>query len=152
MHSNRLIVSRNLDERLAALHELVVIGTRRNWVRTIRVALGMSTHELAMRMRVTRSRVSQIERAEKDGSIHLSTLARAAEALNCRVVYFLSPDESLEQMVWRQAFLKASEEIGARQIRKDGEEDMWTPRGGLTFEEEAEGLALSWVGHRWLWR
>jgi transcriptional regulator with XRE-family HTH domain len=112
----------------------------------------MSTHELAMRMRVTRSRVSQIERAEKNGTIHLSTLGRAAEALNCRVVYFLDPNEPFEQMVWRQAFLKASEELDARRERKDGEEDMWTPRGGLTFEEEAEGLAYSLVGHRWLWR
>lgn len=120
-------------------------------MRTIRDALGMSTVELAMRMRVTRSRVSQIERAEVDGSIHVSTLVRAAEALNCRLVYFLVPNEPLEQMVWRQAFLKASGELGARRGREDEGDDARSLRAEMTFEEEAETRAYSLVNRRWLW-
>jgi predicted DNA-binding mobile mystery protein A len=114
VYSNRLISSRNLDQRLPGLPQLAIKRSGQSWVRTIRDALGMSTVELARRMGVTRSRVSQIERAEIDGTIHLSTLERAAEALNCRVVYFLVPIEPLEQMVWQQAFLKASDELGAQ--------------------------------------
>jgi predicted DNA-binding mobile mystery protein A len=151
VYSNRLISSRNLDRQLPGLHQLAVKSPGQSWVRTIRSALGMSTVELAMRMRVTRSRVSQIERAEMDETIHLPTLVRAAEALNCRLVYFLVPAEPLEQMVWRQAFLKASDELGAQRARKDEVEDVWTPRGGPTFEEEAESRAYSLVSSRWLW-
>lgn len=151
VYSNRLISSRNLDQRLPGLHQLAIKSSGQSWVRTIRDALGMSTVELARRMGVTRSRVSQIERAEIDGTIHLSTLERAAEALNCRVVCFLVPIEPLEQMVWQQAFLKAVDELGAQRARKGEEEDVGSPDNGMTFEEEAETLAYSLVSNRWLW-
>jgi len=67
---------------------------------------------MALRMGVTPSRISQIERGEADDSIHLSTLRRAAEALGCQLHYVLVPGSSLERMVRDQARKKATAVVG----------------------------------------
>lgn len=73
----------------------------------------MSTSELASRARLTKGRISQIERAERDRSLTLDTLERIAAALDCRVEYVLVPRRPLEDMVWTQARAKATAEIAA---------------------------------------
>ena len=111
MRSPRRTARRRLDQRLVGLD----LGQRppRGWVRAIREALGMTTAELGQRMGLTQSRVSQIERSEELGSIRLDTLERAAQALNCQVRYVFVPNEPLEQMVQRQARLRAQAEVDA---------------------------------------
>ena len=111
MRSPRRTARRRLDQRLVGLD----LGQRppRGWVRAIREALGMTTAELGQRMGLTQSRVSQIERSEELGSIRLDTLERAAQALNCKVRYVFVPNEPLEEMVQRQARLRAQAEVDA---------------------------------------
>ena len=111
MTSPRRTARRRLDQRLVGLD----LGQRppRGWVRAIREALGMTTAELGQRMGVTQSRVSQIERSEELGSIRLDTLERVAQALNCQVHYVFVPNEPLEEMVQRQARLRAQAEVDA---------------------------------------
>lgn len=116
------------------------------WVRAIREALGMSELELSARMGVTQQRVSQLQRAEVGGTIQLSTLARAARALNCELVYFLAPTEPLGDMVWRQAFVKAAEEVGYDPDDPDDDAE------AVLRGEQAEALAPSWVDRRGLWQ
>jgi transcriptional regulator with XRE-family HTH domain len=106
----------------------------------------MSEFELAVRMRVTQQRVNQVQRAETTGSIQLSTLRRVADALNCELVYYLAPREPLEDMVWRQAFLKAAEKGGYDPDDADNDDR------ALRKGEEAEALAHLWVDRRGLWR
>jgi predicted DNA-binding mobile mystery protein A len=67
----------------------------------------MSQYELGQRMGVSQPRIAQIERAEADGSVELATIRRTAAALGCSLRYLLVPDQSLEQMVRRQALDKA---------------------------------------------
>jgi len=111
MKSPRRTARRRLDQRLVGLD----LGQRppRGWIRAIREALGMTTAELGQRMGLTQSRVSQIERSEELGSIRLDTVERAAQALNCQVRYVFVPNEPLEEMVQRQARLRAQAEIDA---------------------------------------
>jgi len=111
MKSPRRTARRRLDQRLVGLD----LGQRppRGWIRAIREALGMTTAELGQRMGLTQSRVSQIERSEELGSIRLDTLERAAQALNCQVRYVFVPNEPLEEMVQRQARLRAQAEVDA---------------------------------------
>ena len=79
------------------------------WVRAVRDALGMSTRQLAARMGVAQATVVQLERSEANGTVQLATLRRAADALNCDVVYALVPrDGSLERTVQEQARRRAS--------------------------------------------
>ena len=115
-------------------------------MREIREALGMSEFELSVRMGVTQQRVSQIQRAEVSGSIQLSTLGRVAHALNCELVYYLAPKEPLEDMVWRQAFLRAAEEVGYDPDDADNDEL------AVANGEHAEALAPEWIDRRGLWK
>ncbi|MCC5951580.1 MAG: helix-turn-helix domain-containing protein, partial [Acidimicrobiia bacterium] len=82
-------------------------------IRAIRDALGMASSELARRMGVSKARVGQIERGERERTITLHTLERAADALGCRVEVVLVPREPLDEMVWAQATAKARAEISA---------------------------------------
>lgn len=93
-----------LDERLAGLKP--VDGLRpppKGWIRAIRDALGMTGVQLAARLAVRPQTVEALEKSEASGSVQLSTLRRAAEALDCTLVYALVPNSSLEEAVNQRA-------------------------------------------------
>ena len=73
------------------------------WIKGIRAALGMSARDLAFRMKIDASTLSRLERSEVEGRVNLESLSRAAEALNCDLVYAFVPREPLQQSVDRQA-------------------------------------------------
>ncbi len=75
----------------------------RGWIRAIRAALGMTTAQLAKRMGVRQPSIVDLERSEEKGSIALATLRRAAEALDCSLVYVLVPNEPLETTIRERA-------------------------------------------------
>lgn len=87
-----------LDRRLAGLDRRVGPRPGRGWIRTLRDALGLSAWELGQRVGVSAVRILQIERAEVEGTLQLSTVQRVATALNCRLVYVLVPERPLESM------------------------------------------------------
>ena len=101
---------RRLDRRYdSASVEHLKARPRMGWVRAVRDALGMSTRQLAARMGVAQATVVQLERSEANGTVQLATLRRAADALNCDVVYALVPrDGSLKRTVQEQARRRAS--------------------------------------------
>jgi predicted DNA-binding mobile mystery protein A len=69
----------------------------------------MSSYQLADRMGLSQSTVMDMEASERKGTITIKSLERAAAALGCQLVYALVPDESLEQMVTKQAHARARE-------------------------------------------
>jgi|ERR1700688_2971811 len=75
----------------------------RGWIKAIREALGMSSGQLAKRLKIRQPSVVQIEQSELRGTVQLATLRRVAEALNCTLVYALVPNEPLEKFVRQQA-------------------------------------------------
>ena len=146
MTSPRRTARRRLDQRLVGLD----LGQRpaRGWVRAIREALGMTTAELGQRMGLTQSRVSQIERSEELGSIRLDTLERAARALNCQVRYVFVPNEPLEEMVQRQARLRAQAEVDAVTHTMALEDQV--PEPGV-LDSLVQEMAERFVDERHLW-
>ena len=146
MRSPRRTARRRLDQRLVGLD----LGQRppRGWVRAIREALGMTTAELGQRMGLTQSRVSQIERSEELGSIRLDTLERAAQALNCQVRYVFVPNEPLEEMVQRQARLRAQAEVDAVTHTMALEDQV--PEPGV-LDSLVKEMAERFVDERHLW-
>lgn len=149
MRSTNLTARRRLDERLAGLDERIGPRPPHGWLRAVRDALGMSTSEMASRMGVSQSRVSQVERAELDGSIRLSTLERAAQALNCQLRYVLTPNEPLDAMVRRQALGKAETEI--RTVTHNMRLEDQAPSAGI-IAEQVDALADELIDSRGLWR
>jgi predicted DNA-binding mobile mystery protein A len=74
----------------------------------------MSVRQMAMRIGITQQSAARLETNESDNSITLKSLRKAAEALDCRLVYALVPNEgSLEAAVKKQAHKKATEIVSA---------------------------------------
>ena len=106
---DREMARRALDRRLSAIRPLSGSFAKPagGWIKAIREALGMSGDQLAQRIGKTRFAVRSLEQQERNEGIRLSSLRRAAEALDCRLVYAFVPNDSLEDMVGRRAELVA---------------------------------------------
>jgi predicted DNA-binding mobile mystery protein A len=97
---------RTLERRLAPLRALMPSSAARpagGWVRAVRDALGMTAAELATRMGTSQVAVTKLEASERAGGARLATLTRAANALDCDLVYAFVPRLPLEEQVRRQA-------------------------------------------------
>lgn len=102
-----------LDERLAALKpEDRFQPPPKGWIKAIRDALGMTGVQLARRQKISPQSVDALEKSESGGTIQLNTLRRAAEALDCRLVYALVPNSSLEGAVNERARKIAIRDLG----------------------------------------
>lgn len=96
----RTTARRQLDKRLNSLRNLDVFAKpSRGWIKAIREALGLNTRQYAKRLGLSQSRAVDIEHAEQDGSITIDSLRRAADALDCQLVYALVPNKPLETLV-----------------------------------------------------
>jgi predicted DNA-binding mobile mystery protein A len=86
-----------LDERFEPIRPVARFKPPvRGWIKGIREALGMTTAQLAKRMRIKQPSVVALEYSEAKGSIELATLRRVAEALDCTLVYALVPNKPLD--------------------------------------------------------
>ena len=79
------------------------------WVVTVRKALGMSGAQLSRRLGVSRAAVSQTEKNELSGSVTLKHMQSTAEALGCKFIYAIIPDDSIQNVIGDQAERKATE-------------------------------------------
>jgi predicted DNA-binding mobile mystery protein A len=116
---------RQLDETLSKWRDLPELP--HGYIREIRSALEMSTHQLAHRMGLNQSSIVEMEANEKAGKITLNSLHRAANALNCRLVYALIPNDSLEAQVQQQAKAQAEKLVNPI-VRTMGLEQQSTDR------------------------
>src|ERR1035441_6651466 len=93
----------HLDERFAAIAPIArFTPPARGWIKAVREALGITTAQLAIRMRVRQPSIIGLERSEAKGSIELATLRRVAEALDCtRSEEHTSELQSLRHLVCR---------------------------------------------------
>jgi len=105
---------------------------RKGWIKAVREALGMSGQQLGKRLGVSRMRVAAMEQAEVKGATTLKSLRRAAEALDCVLVYALVPRTSLKDTLQQQARRKARQDM-ARASRTMALEDQ-----ALARDEDAK--------------
>jgi predicted DNA-binding mobile mystery protein A len=113
MHELKVSNLRHLDQRLAELDRYLLPRPPYGWVRSLRLAIGLSGFELGTRLGVSQPRISQIERAEISGSLRLGTLERVGAAMRCQLRYVLIPKEPLEHLAREQSML---EEWGWRPV------------------------------------
>src|SRR6266849_5742373 len=105
---------RHLDKRFASLRPLTENARPpKGWLRAIRDALGMTSAQFARRLGVSQPRIIELEQSEVSGGVTLNTLQRAAEALGCRFVYALVPEQPLEDTVRARAKLIAARQLAA---------------------------------------
>lgn len=72
------------------------------WLKAVRGALGISSRQLAQIIGVDMSAILRLEEREPEGRVTLEMLNRAAQAMNCKVIYAIVPSDehnSLESIV-----------------------------------------------------
>ena len=113
MNWNKFLVVEQIDQKLEKLPTKQNIPIfREGWIRTLRKALGMSSRTLGERIGVSQPQIAKLEHSEASKSITLRSLERAAEGLNCELVYFFVPKEgSLAQTLESQARKKVEAEM-----------------------------------------
>lgn len=149
MNVQRQLARRRLDERLALARSTDLTPPRSGWLRAIRDALGMPARHVADKLGVNSNAVFAMERSEQAGTIGLDTLRRAADALDCDVVYALVPRSSLAGTV---------ETAAARVLRRNAEavrrtmvlEDQGLDNDELAAQERV--LLNELIDSRDLWR
>lgn len=79
----------------------------KGWIATMRLALGMSAEQVAIRKGVSRNAVYQAERSEKEGAVSLKQMENLAAAMGGRFVYAIVPNAPIEQLKYHQAVRQA---------------------------------------------
>ena len=108
------------------------------WVRAIREALGMSAAELGTRMGIVETSVLRLEQNEHADRVRVDTLRRAAQALECDLVYALVPRRPLQEMVDGRAEERARAFLGpaATRARLDDLIELIQDAPGLWRDDE----------------
>ncbi len=138
-----------LDERLTPfkINERISPPPK-GWIRALRDALGMTGVQFAKRLGVRPQSVEAIEKSEAGGSIQLKTLRRAAEALDCTLIYALVPNTSLEGAVRARARKIAMRDLGrvAHTMKLEAQET-----GNADLETRIEAYIRDVLNERDLW-
>ena len=107
----KTLIQKQMDELIQSF----VLGkqnaqTSAGWIQSARLALGMSLRQLAERVGVSVSALTNFEKREQADSVSLATLKKAANAMDMELVYyFKSKDGSIKNAVEKQARKKAQE-------------------------------------------
>ncbi len=74
------------------------------WIKTVRMALGMSLQQLGTKLSITKQSVQELEKRESEGSISIKTLREVANALDMKLVYgFVPKDGDVDRLIERKA-------------------------------------------------
>lgn len=113
--NNQWLTIKQLDQQLK---EWQALGKkygkpRAGWIKTLRVALSMSSEQFANRLGLTRGRINQLENAEIHDAVTLRALKEAANALDCELIYAVVPKENLtlESIIKTRAEQIANERV-----------------------------------------
>ena len=109
------LASDQIDRRFEDIRPLMnQLGRpQRGWIKAIREGLGMTSAQLATRMGIRQPSVAELEKSEAEKRITLASLERVAEALDCRLVYMLVPNQPLSARVTKRANEMAEEQLAA---------------------------------------
>ena len=92
-----------LDLSLTALGDKLPMLPKKGWIAEIRSLLLMTTTQLAQRIGVAQSVVSNFEKSEREKTITLHSLEKIANALECDLHYFFVPKKGLESELLSRA-------------------------------------------------
>ena len=104
----RVLQIRALDKKIFDLKSAKnIVPQPSGWIKTVREAIGMTVSQLATRLGVTQPRITKME--SNEDNLKLSTMKKAAEAMNCEFVYYFKPRTTFQNLVDEQAQKKAAE-------------------------------------------
>ncbi len=89
---------RLIDAKLASFLGMREASLPNGWLKAVRGALGLTAFQLAERMKVKTSDVLHLESREASKSATLASLDRAAQAMNCRLVWTIVPEQGYDSL------------------------------------------------------
>jgi predicted DNA-binding mobile mystery protein A len=94
-HEIRQVLLEGLDRQVPAMRQTqtMVPAPSRGWLRAVREALGMTQRSVGAAMGIKQQGYRLVEGREARGAVTIDTLRRAADALDCELVYFLVPKQ-----------------------------------------------------------
>jgi transcriptional regulator with XRE-family HTH domain len=118
----RRLVRRKLDAEMKPFRQ----AARRKkstqaLLRAVRLTLNIPVREVSEKMGVDRSVMYGLEESERNRTITLRSLGRMAEAMGCRVVYGVVPQEGktldrvADERLWRKVLGTGTEGPGTRE-------------------------------------
>jgi transcriptional regulator with XRE-family HTH domain len=74
------------------------------WLEQSRNSLFLSGNTVAEKLNISRAAYAKYEESERKGTISLATLARAADVMDCELVYAIRPKrrKSFSKMIWQK--------------------------------------------------
>ena len=136
LHTQRQIIDKKLKiwQKLRAEKR-----PNSGWLKAIRGALGLSARQLGELIQTDAASVIRTEEREIEGKVTLETLARAAKAMDCKLVYAIVPNDRAESL---EAILQMRARAAAKEILTQVEHSMRLEDQGSEFSEfEVERLA-----------
>lgn len=111
-YKDQKLIRRQVSKKLEEIRVVSekVIGIK-SWSKYVREALGMSVSQLAKRLGLRQSSVSELEKREIEGRVSLNKLREMANAMECDLVYSFVPRKPIEQIVFDQAKQKSLKSI-----------------------------------------
>lgn len=105
----KLLMQKQMDELIRSFSTgKGLVHPHAGWIQSIRLSLGMSLRQLAIRLKLAANTVKNFEKREQLGTITIDSLKKVADAMGMDVVYYFIPrNGSIEKTVEHQAKLKA---------------------------------------------
>lgn len=136
--SQRTLIEKKLRPWVALRTDTV---PRSGWLKAVRGALGVSTRQLAERVGVEQSNITRLEEREASGKVTLERLAKTAQAMNCKLVYAIVPDDRFATL---EAIIDERAKELAQQLVRTAEHSMRLEKQGSHDDDVArdiDGLA-----------
>ena len=108
------------------------------WIKTVRKSLGLSGADLARKIGKSRSEINRIEKSELDGIITIKTIRKIAKTMNCKFVYAIIPNTSIENILYNQAIKKAEKIVKTTSVHMAFEQQALSEQ---QIREEIEKIA-----------
>ena len=112
-----------LDRTFQELKGRLPAHPKTGWIAEIRTLLLMTTAQLARRIGIAQSVVSNFEKSEREKTITLHSLEKVANALECDLHYVLVPRKGLEAELYERAekLYKKNEKKLEHHMRLEGQ-------------------------------
>ena len=107
----KILIQKQMDELIQSF----VVGKQKvqtsvGWIQSSRLAMGMSLRQLAERIGISASALSNFEKREQADAVSITTLKKVANALDMELVYYFRPKSgSIKNTIEQQARKKAKE-------------------------------------------
>jgi len=101
--SYNLLKIRQLDKKFEIIKKVIDENVSpKGWIYEIRNALKLTFGHLSKRIGISAPTIKVFENSEVKGTITLNSLRKFAESVNCKLVYAIVPNESLEKIINNQ--------------------------------------------------